>query len=128
MEYFNTFGGNPVSCAIGLAVLDVIEDEKLQEHALNTGNYLLRKLRELQSKNTLIHDIRGSGLFIGIEIASDHAKYIVNQMQELGILLSVDGPKQNVIKIKPPLVFTQENCDLLVRMLEKVMNRIRIGA
>jgi 4-aminobutyrate aminotransferase-like enzyme len=130
MEYFNTFGGNPVSCTVGLAVLDVIRDEKLQENTLTVGKYLLAELRALQDKHALIGDVRGLGLFIGIELvrdrhtlepAAEEASRIVNQMKERGILLSTDGPLHNVIKIKPPLVLSQENADFLLRELDALL-------
>jgi 4-aminobutyrate aminotransferase-like enzyme/Ser/Thr protein kinase RdoA (MazF antagonist) len=124
MEYFNTFGGNPVSCAVGLAVLDVIRDEGLQENARDVGAYLLEGLREL--KSPLIGDVRGKGLFLGIEFVRDRetkepaaheAAEIVEKMKDRGILLSTDGPMHNVIKIKPPLVFSRADADLLLREL-----------
>ena len=130
MEYFNTFGGNPVSCAIGLAVLQVIADEQLQANALLVGNYLLQRLRDLLDRHTLIGDVRGLGLFIGIELvldretlepAAEQASYIANRMRERGILISTDGPLHNVLKIKPPLVFNQENADFLVATLEQLL-------
>ena len=130
MEYFNTFGGNPVSCAIGLAVLDVIADEGLQEHAQRVGTYLMEGLRALMERHTLIGDVRGLGLFVGIELVLDRqtlepapgqASYITNRMRERGILLSTDGPFHNVLKIKPPMVFTEENADFLVGTLDEVL-------
>lgn len=123
MEYFNTFGGNPVSCAIGLAVLDVLAEENLQANALLVGNHLQQKLTSLKTKHAVIKDVRGLGLFLGIELACHGklASQIVNQMKDRGILLSTDGPLQNVIKIKPPLVFTKENGDLLVQHLDEVL-------
>ena len=130
MEYFNTFGGNPVSCAIGLAVLDVLEEEKLQENALRVGTHLMEGLRGLMEKHTLIGDVRGLGLFVGIELvdnretlapAAVQASYIVNRMRERGILLSTDGPLHNVLKIKPPLVFSQANADYLVTTLDDIL-------
>ena len=130
MEYFNTFGGNPVSCAIGLAVLDVIADEHLQDNALHVGHYLLERQRTLMAKHPLIGDVRGLGLFIGIELvtnrqtlapAAAQATYIANRMREHGILVSTDGPLHNVLKIKPPLVFTTENADLLVATLDTIL-------
>jgi 4-aminobutyrate aminotransferase-like enzyme len=126
MEYFNTFGGNPVSCAVGLAVLDVIRDEGLQENARVTGEYLLDGLRDLARRHPLIGDVRGQGLFIGIELvrnretkepADREASEIVERMKDAGILLSTDGPHHNVIKIKPPLVFCKPDADLLLRVL-----------
>ena len=130
MEYFNTFGGNPVSCAIGLAVLDVIEAERLQENALKVGTRLMSGLRELMEEHSLIGDVRGLGLFVGVELvldrerltpAPDQADYVVNRMKQRGILLSTDGPFHNVIKIKPPLVFTEANADFLVSTLDKIL-------
>ncbi len=130
MEYFNTFGGNPVSCAIGLAVLDVIAEEGLQENAQQVGTHLMDGMIELMEKHALIGDVRGLGLFIGIELvldrqtlapAPEQASYIANRMRERGILLSTDGPYQNVLKIKPPLVFTEENADFLVTTLDEIL-------
>ena len=122
MEYFNTFGGNPVSCAVGLAVLDIIREEGLRENARTTGEYLMAGLREL--KDPLIGDVRGRGLFIGIELVRDRgtkepaaaeAPALVNRMKDRGVLLSTDGPYHNVIKIKPPIVFSPADADLLLR-------------
>ena len=127
MEYFNTFGGNPVSCAIGLEVLKVIKNEKLQENALETGNYLIGGLLELLNKFPIIGDVRGQGLFLGFELVdinknplTDKTSYLANRMKELGILMSVDGRDNNVIKIKPPLVFSKENADELLYRLDTV--------
>lgn len=130
MEYFNTFGGNPVSCAIGLEVLKIIREEGLQENALHTGNYLQTGLQNLSSRFPLIGDVRGAGLFLGIELVADsalkipaaaQATYIANRMRQLGILMSTDGPDHNVLKIKPPLVFRQPQADFLLGMLERVL-------
>lgn len=130
MEYFNTFGGNPVSCAVGLAVLDVIEEEKLQENALKVGAQLKAGLEEFKSKNPLIGDVRGMGLFIGVELvldsetlapAANQAAYIVERMKEGGILISTDGPLHNVLKVKPPLVCSEANADELVSLLEEIL-------
>ena len=126
MEYFNTFGGNPVSCAAALAVLDVIREEGLQENARSTGDYLLAGLRELASRHPLIGDVRGCGLFLGIELVRDRetrepaaaeAAELVDRMKDLGVLLSTDGPLHNVIKIKPPLVFGRADADELLAKL-----------
>ncbi len=130
MEYFNTFGGNPVSCAIGLAVLEVIKEEELQENALIVGEYLLEGLRNLVPNNPIIGDVRGMGLYIGVELVLDHqtlepanhqATYISNRMRDHGILISTDGPLHNVLKIKPPLVFNKENADYLLYCLAKIL-------
>lgn len=130
MEYFNTFGGNPVSCAAGLAVLEVLEEEKLQDNALRVGNYLMDGLEKLKHDFSIIGDVRGIGLFIGIELVRDrksrepapgYAAHIVERMKEEGILISMDGINNNVLKIKPPLVFTRDNADLLLDKLEKIL-------
>jgi 4-aminobutyrate aminotransferase-like enzyme/Ser/Thr protein kinase RdoA (MazF antagonist)/murein DD-endopeptidase MepM/ murein hydrolase activator NlpD len=130
MEYFNTFGGNPVSCAIAAAVLDVVESEELQENALEVGGRLIERLRELQSKYRIVGDVRGAGLFIGLELVRDPASleparqetaYIVERMKERGILLSIDGPHHNVIKIKPPLVFSASDAERLTASLDMVL-------
>ncbi|WP_397547298.1 aminotransferase class III-fold pyridoxal phosphate-dependent enzyme [Rhodothermus marinus] len=132
MEYFNTFGGNPVSCAVGLAVLDIIEEGRLQEHAREVGDYLRQQLLALRERHALIGDVRGSGLFLGIELvrdretlepATEEARQVVEAMKRRRILLSTDGPMNNVIKIKPPMVFTRENADLLVEKLDEVLTR-----
>jgi 4-aminobutyrate aminotransferase-like enzyme len=130
MEYFNTFGGNPVSCAVGVAVLDVIRDEELQQSAQEVGQYLLEGLRQLQQEHPLIGDVRGLGLFLGIEFVKDRltlepadaaAAEIVELMKARGLLLSTDGPLRNVIKIKPPIVFSEKDADLLISNLKSVL-------
>jgi 4-aminobutyrate aminotransferase-like enzyme/Ser/Thr protein kinase RdoA (MazF antagonist) len=133
MEYFNTFGGNPVSCAAGLAVLDVIRDQELQQNALEVGEYLKQGLRELKNRHSLIGDVRGLGLFLGIELVRDRetlepadseATQAVERMKERGILLSTDGPFDNIIKIKPPLVFSRADGDSLLSGLDSVMSNV----
>jgi 4-aminobutyrate aminotransferase-like enzyme len=132
MEYFNTFGGNPVSCAAGSAVLDVIRDEELQQNAFDVGEYLKQGLRQLQTSHSLIGDVRGLGLFIGVELvrnretlepADNEASHVVERMKERGILLSTDGPFHNVIKVKPPLVFSPADADVLLSTLESVLKK-----
>ena len=134
MEYFNSFGGNPVSCAIGRAVLKIIEEERLQENAQKIGSYLIHLLQDLKNNHSIIGDVRGRGLFIGVELVRDRltkepayneAKKLINIMKEKGILLSVDGPLNNVIKIKPPLVFNEENAEFLVNELSETFEFIR---
>ncbi|MEM7231925.1 MAG: aminotransferase class III-fold pyridoxal phosphate-dependent enzyme [Planctomycetota bacterium] len=131
MEYFNTFGGNPVSCAVGRAVLRVLRDEGLQEHARNVGDRLLNSLRELESKHALIGEVRGRGLFIGIELVRDRESLepadrecseVVERMRNRRILLSVDGPYHNVIKFKPPLPFSISDAERLVQELDDVLS------
>lgn len=134
MEYFNTFGGNPVSCAIGLAVLNVLETEQLQAHALDLGTYWLEQLRALQTRHLMIGDVRGQGLFIGIELVRDRetlepapraANEIINYARGHRVLLSTDGPYDNVIKIKPPLVLTRANAAEVVQVLDEALSRLR---
>jgi 4-aminobutyrate aminotransferase-like enzyme/Ser/Thr protein kinase RdoA (MazF antagonist) len=129
MEYFNTFGGNPVSCAIGLEVLRVIREEGLQHNALDTGAYLAARLRDLAGRFPGIGDVRGPGLFLGFELVKDpatlepdepRATYLANRMRELGVLMSTDGPQHNVLKIKPPIVFNRRDADFLTDTLERV--------
>ncbi|MDT8377446.1 MAG: aminotransferase class III-fold pyridoxal phosphate-dependent enzyme [Desulfotignum sp.] len=128
MEYFNTFGGNPVSCAIGLEVLKVVADEGLQENALATGEYLKAGLRDLQKRFPIIGDVRGQGLFLGFELVDerrrplgDRAGYLANRMRDFGILMSTDGRDHNVLKIKPPVVFSRTNADELLFRLGTVL-------
>ena len=123
MEFFSTFGGNTVSSAIGLAVLDVVQQEKLQAHALDVGTHLLDGLRELQQHHDLIREVRGSGLFLGVELVNDRepatveAEAIVNRMREEGILLGADGPHHNVLKIRPPMPFSHGDAEFLLAVL-----------
>jgi 4-aminobutyrate aminotransferase-like enzyme len=130
MEYFNTFGGNPVSCAVGIAVLDAIEEQYLQENAFNVGADLRSKLTALKSTCPLVGDVRGLGLFLGIELVRDphtlepapeEASYTVERMKDRGILLSTDGKFHNVIKIKPPMVFSSADADVLMSSLKVVL-------
>jgi 4-aminobutyrate aminotransferase-like enzyme/Ser/Thr protein kinase RdoA (MazF antagonist)/murein DD-endopeptidase MepM/ murein hydrolase activator NlpD len=130
MEYFNTYGGNPVSCAAGLAVLDVIRDEGLQANALAVGNHLRAGLEKLKGRYPLLGDVRGLGLFLGIELVRDsrtlepadgEASYIVERMRDKRVLASTDGIFHNVIKIKPPLVYTKDNADTFLGKLEDVL-------
>jgi 4-aminobutyrate aminotransferase-like enzyme len=127
MEYFNTFGGNPVSCAIGLAVLEVIEQEQLQKHALTVGEYFKNKLIDLQQRFELIGDVRGLGLFIGVELvedrvtkvpATDKTSWLVEFFKQQHILLSTEGRFYNILKIKPPLAFNQADADKFIHVLE----------
>ena len=129
MEFFSSYGGNPVSCAIGLAVLEVIEEEELQKNALETGSYLKQKLSALMKSHPEIGDIRGFGFFLGIEFVKDRdtlepntklAGYVKNRLKENGILVDTDGPHENVIKIKPPMCFNKRNAQQLIDELEKV--------
>jgi 4-aminobutyrate aminotransferase-like enzyme/Ser/Thr protein kinase RdoA (MazF antagonist) len=130
MEFFSTFGGNPVACAAGLAVLDVLEQEQLQGHALRVGTYLIQELKALQGRHDLIGDVRGSGLFLGMDLVLDRdtrepaplqASYIVNRLRDCGILAGTDGPHHNVIKLRPPLVFSQADAELFAGKLDAIL-------
>jgi 4-aminobutyrate aminotransferase-like enzyme len=130
MEYFNTYGGNPVSCAAGLAVLDVLRDEHLQANALAVGTYFRTGLERLKVRHPLLGDVRGLGLFLGVELVRDgrtlepadaEAAYIVERLRDKRILASTDGLWHNVIKIKPPLVYTQDNADTFLEKFEEVL-------
>jgi len=129
MEYFNTFGGNPVSCAIGWEVLNVIKNENLQENARIVGNEIKKELTKLQREFPIIGDVRGQGLFLGFELVDtdkeplpEKTSYLADRMKELGILMSVDGRDNNVIKIKPPIVFSMDNAKELISRLRQVFN------
>ena len=129
MEYFNTFGGNPVSCAIGTAVLKTVKQEKLQENALTIGEFLKTELNMLANDFPVIGDVRGQGLFLGIELVDAkmnpleaQTDYLANRMKDHGILMSTDGPDHNVLKIKPPMVFTQKNAEELIFYLKKIFS------
>lgn len=130
MEFFSTFGGNTVSCAVGLAVLDVVLEEHLQDHALRVGNYLLDRLNSFKACYPIIGDVRGSGLFIGMEFvrdretlepAGEEASFIINRMREQGILLGTDGPHHNVIKIRPPMPFSESDADCLIVTMDNIL-------
>jgi 4-aminobutyrate aminotransferase-like enzyme/Ser/Thr protein kinase RdoA (MazF antagonist) len=130
MEFFSTFGGNPVSCAAGLAVLDVVEDEGLQERSRRVGRRLGEGLRELSDRHPILGDVRGCGLFLGVELvrdraslepATEEADYVVNRLRECGVLTGTDGPHRSVLKIRPPLVLPDDDADLFLRTLDEVL-------
>ncbi|WDE09345.1 aminotransferase class III-fold pyridoxal phosphate-dependent enzyme [Thalassomonas viridans] len=133
MEYFNTFGGNPVSCAIGSAVLAAIKEDKLQENALQTGNYFKDKLLELQLTFELIGDVRGLGLFLGVELVEDRESkqpatektaWLVEYFKQHHILLSTEGPFYNILKIKPPLAFSIVDADKFITVLKSGLSAL----
>ncbi|HXA36316.1 MAG TPA: aminotransferase class III-fold pyridoxal phosphate-dependent enzyme [Steroidobacteraceae bacterium] len=128
--YFNTFGGNPVSAAVGTAVLDVLEDERLLENAVAVGAYTLDKLAALAQRHTLIGDVRGAGLFFAVELVSDRkaktpapaqTKRVVNLMRDRGVLVSRIGVHDNILKVRPPMPFSKQHADLLVDTLDEVL-------
>lgn len=129
--YFNTYGGNPVSCAIANAVMRVIDEEGLQENALRVGRYLLEQSRALKYEYDLVGDVRGTGLFVGIELVVDRtrrlpatraAKAVVERMKTVHrTLVSSDGPDDNVVKLKPPMVFSMTNADEFLRAFRECL-------
>nr|WP_210318438.1 aspartate aminotransferase family protein [Aureimonas endophytica] len=129
-RYFNTFGGNAVSCAAAMAVLEAIETEGLQRNALETGRHLLDGIAGLAERHEVIGDVRGAGLFIGAEFVTDRGTRapdrartarVVNAMRDRGVLISISGRNHNVLKIRPPLVFSRENADLFVSVLDDAL-------
>jgi 4-aminobutyrate aminotransferase-like enzyme/Ser/Thr protein kinase RdoA (MazF antagonist) len=130
MEFFSTFGGNPVSMAVGLAVLDVLDEEQLQENARRVGTRLMEQLRELGQRHEIVGDVRGAGLFIGVELVRDRATLapatvetarVVEALKDRGILTGTEGPHHNVIKIRPPLCISMADADRLVETLAAVL-------
>ncbi|MFT5929979.1 MAG: 4-aminobutyrate aminotransferase-like enzyme [Oceanospirillaceae bacterium] len=132
-RYFNTFGGNPVSTAAAKAVMEVIENENMIENAKTVGNYLLAGLTTLAEKYPLIGDIRGLGLFIGIELVNDRetkvpatqkCALVVNGLRQKRVLISSAGPNANILKVRPPMCFNQDNADLFLKTLAEVLTEI----
>jgi ethanolamine-phosphate phospho-lyase len=130
MEFFSSFGGNPVSCAIGQAVLDVLEAENLPNNAKEVGGYLLGLFKELVEKHEVCGDARGEGLFLGLEFVNDKlskapnsklASIVQNKLRDEGILIGTDGPFVNVLKVKPPICFTKENADELAGKIDRIL-------
>ena len=130
MEFFSSFGGNPVSCAAGLTVLEVVIEENLQAKALKAGKRMLAGMIPFIDRFSIVGDVRGSGLFLGVELvrdretlepAGEEAEFIVNRMRDAGILLGTDGPFENVIKIRPPMPFDESNAEFLVDNMERIL-------
>jgi 4-aminobutyrate aminotransferase-like enzyme/Ser/Thr protein kinase RdoA (MazF antagonist) len=134
--FFSTFGGNPVACAAALAVLDVIRDEDVTANAADVGAYLNGQLTELASRHAAIGDVRGRGLMVGIELVKDRssrepagetARTVVDALRDRGVLIGSTGPAENVLKIRPPLVFGREHADVLVEALDGALSQITAG-
>jgi 4-aminobutyrate aminotransferase-like enzyme len=132
-HYFNTFGGNPVSCAAGLAVLDVIEDENLQANALDTGLYLSAGIGALAERHEAIGDVRGDGLFKAVELVTDRdqkkpatelAGSVVEGLRRNGVLAGRIGAENNILKLRPPMVFTRDNADFFLATLDEVLTAL----
>jgi 4-aminobutyrate aminotransferase-like enzyme len=138
MEFFSTFGGNTVSCAIGLAVLDVLRDEQLQDHALRVGAGMRGGLASMMDRYPIMGDVRGTGLFLGVELVRDRetlepagaeASFVANRMRERGVLLGTDGPYHNVVKIRPPMPFGDADAERLIEVFEDALKDLSpIGA
>ncbi len=126
-RYFNTFGGNPVSCAAALAVLDVLENENLQQNALDVGQHLVDGLWKLTERHDCIGDVRGSGLFLAVELVTDReqrtpasqlANRVVNDLRDRGVLTGAIGPDANILKLRPPLVLSKDDANLMLGVLD----------
>ncbi len=137
MEFFSTFGGNTVACAAGLAVLEVMDKENVQAHIKATGDYLKASLQARLGSHPLVGDIRGMGLFLGIELVTDkttqtpatlEASYVKNRLRETGILIGTDGPFDSVLKIRPPSPFNDSDADFLVESLEHILSDTALRA
>ncbi len=127
------FAGSPVSCAVGLAVLDVLEEENLLANAVDTGAYVAAGLRALQDQHEIIGDVRDKGLFFAAELvedraskqpAAEQAKRLVNAMCERGVLISRIGPQDNVLKMRPPMPFAREHADILLQALDDCLEAL----
>ena len=134
MEFFSTFGGSTLSCVIGKKVLEVTQREGLQQHAATVGQKLLEGFKQLKLKHPLIGDVRGAGLFLGIELvvdrdslepAASEASEISNALKDAGILIGIDGPHHNVLKIRPPMPFDDDNADELLSGLDQVLEGLQ---
>ena len=125
--YFNTFGGNPVSCAVGMAVLDVLEEEQLLDHAVEVGGFVASGLRQLQERHAIIGDVRDKGMFFAMELVDDRerktpateaAGSIINMMRERGVLISRIGRHDNILKLRPPMPFSSSEGQILLDTLD----------
>ena len=127
-HYFNTFGGNPVSCAAGLAVLDVLESENLQQNALQTGQRIIDGLRALAMRHECIGDVRGTGFFLAVELVADRearkpatklAKRLVNDLRDRGVLTGSIGPDDNILKLRPPMVLSASDAEFMLGIFDE---------
>lgn len=132
-QYFNTFGGNPVSCAVGLAVMEVIENEKLQQNSLMVGTYLKDGLTNLMKKHKLVGEVRGKGLFLGVELVKNahvgdltpavpETKYVWERTRDLGVLIGSGGPHKNVLRIKGPVCLTKQDAQFLIDCVDQALS------
>jgi 4-aminobutyrate aminotransferase-like enzyme len=139
MEFFSTFGGSTLSCVIGREVLAIVDDEGLQANAGTVGDQMLDGLRALQERHAVIGDVRGMGLFLGVEMVRDRetlapasgvADHIANRLREHRILIGTEGPHDNVLKIRPPLTFGGDDAGMLLDRLDRILaeDACRAGA
>lgn len=133
MEFFSTFGGNNVSCAVGLEVLKTVQQEELQNNARVIGEYLITRLGELQQLHSIVGDVRGSGFFLGVELIRDHstlepateeARFVCNRMKCRGVLIGTDGRFNNVLKIRPPMCFNMKDARFLIECLNESIQEL----
>jgi 4-aminobutyrate aminotransferase-like enzyme len=131
VQYFNTFGGNPVSAAAGLAVLDVLETEQLQQNALDVGQHLTAGLERLAERHECIGDVRGTGLFLAAELvedrdsrdpATEYAAQVVEGLRHEGVLTNTIGAADNILKLRPPMVLSRQNADMFLDILDRVLS------
>jgi len=131
--HFNTYGGNPISMTQGLATLEVIDEEGIQEHAKQIGDHLLDRLHELAERHPLIGDVRGKGLMLGVELVKDRqtkepasaeAAELVERAKQRGLLLGKGGLDGNTLRIKPPMCITKDDADFLIDCLDEILAEI----
>ena len=136
-DYFNTFGGNPVSCAAALAVLDVLEEEGLQQNALEVGQYIREGLQQLAKEHECVGDIRGTGLFLALELVADRehrtpdgslARSVVNGLRHRGVLTGVIGPDRNILKLRPPMVLDRTDVDFMLGRLDDTLRNAGLSS
>jgi 4-aminobutyrate aminotransferase-like enzyme len=131
IEFFSTFGGSTLSCRIGKEVLDIVDDEDLQENARTVGAQLIAGLEALEKKHPWVGDVRGMGLFLGVELinsdgseATAICSYVKNRMRDYRILIGSEGPKDNILKIRPPLSIEPEDAEMIITVLDKVLSEV----
>ena len=128
IEFFSTFGGSTLSCAIANEVIEIVEDESLQSNARKMGEKLKTGLKNLQNKYDSIGDVRGMGLFVGIELIDENGKentrlctFVKNRMRDFRILIGSEGPMDNVLKIRPPLSIELEGINMIIDTLDAIL-------
>jgi 4-aminobutyrate aminotransferase-like enzyme len=131
IEFFSTFGGSTLSCVVGREVLQIVEDEGLQENARVRGAQLIGGLNALQGKYACVGDVRGMGLFVGVELinpdgtqATEICAYVKNRMRDHRILMGSEGPRDNILKIRPPLTIGAEDIEMILGMLDGVLAEV----